>query len=288
MRLLRERIVRAIGSALAAATIACNGADGATGPAGPAGPPGDGSGRPIILIAAGTASLVAGEDFTSYTAIPGLSTSLTVPAGESFTALIETDGGIQVNSPDPNAFCYADVAVFVDGAQVGSGRRTPVMNNAIVGFSVSTYGFSVETGLAGGTHTITVMAKKFLPDLIECYIKLGRNRFQLARQSEASGNVERGRVPLRSWVLLAIAGRSDVRHRWRAHRRRRYLFQKMMCFDREFARAGGLLVEGASRPRKRRAASRGRSACGETRNVHRRRLDGGTSLFMRMYVTSCQ
>jgi hypothetical protein len=173
MRLFDERTVRVIALALAVASMACKGADGATGPAGPAGPPGEGSGRPIIMIAVGTASLVAGEDFTRYTAIPGLSTSITVPAGASFTALIETDGGVQVNSADPNAFCYADVAVFVDGAQVGAGRRTPVLNTAIVGFSVSTYGFSVETGLTAGTHTIAVMAKKFLPDLIECYISSG-------------------------------------------------------------------------------------------------------------------
>ena len=179
MRLSRERIVRAVGSALAAATIACKGADGAAGPAGPTGPvgppgrPGVDGERPVVLLAIGTAPLVAGEDLTRYTAIPGLTTNLTVPAGASYTAIIETDGGIQVNSADPNAFCFADVAVFVDGAQVGPGRRAAVMNNAIVGFSVGSYGFSFETGITEGTHTITVMAKKFLPDLIECYISSG-------------------------------------------------------------------------------------------------------------------
>jgi hypothetical protein len=129
----------------------------------------------VFVTATGTGSLVATDDLLAYAQIPGLSTNLTVPARSSYKLLIETDGGIQLNSADTDAACFIDVAVFVDGAQVGSGRRVPVLNNATIVYSVSTYGFSVETSLTTGPHTVAVMAKTFPSRVSDCYVSSAAN-----------------------------------------------------------------------------------------------------------------
>jgi hypothetical protein len=86
----------------------------------------------------------------SYTQVPGLSANVTVPAGGPSQVLIETDGGVQINATDALASCFIDVALFVDGAQVGPSRRVTVLNNPVVIYSVSTYGFSTQTSLTSG------------------------------------------------------------------------------------------------------------------------------------------
>jgi hypothetical protein len=159
---------------LAATTVACSGQDGPTGPQGPAGPSGSGS-TPVFVTVNGTGSLVATDEVLTYTQLPGLSVSLTVPTGASYKLLIETDGGIQLNSAEPDAACFIDVAVFVDGAQLGPGRRVPVLNNATIVYSVSTYGFSVQTSLAAGSHTVAVMAKTFPSRVTPCYVSASAN-----------------------------------------------------------------------------------------------------------------
>jgi hypothetical protein len=151
---------------LLAATMACTGPEG---PAGPAGPSGS-IGSPIVVTTAGTGSLVMDETALTYTQIPGLSATVTVPAGSTYKALIETDGGVQLNSDNPAAFCFADVALFVDGTQVGSSRRLQVSNTASVLYSVGTYGLSVQTNLPAGTHTVAAMAKTFVSIVIPCYV----------------------------------------------------------------------------------------------------------------------
>jgi len=150
--------------------ISAGGCRGAEGPAGPTGPAGGGA---AFFTASGTTSLVANTEMIRYTAIPGLSASVETAAGGSGQVLIETDGGIQLNSDVAIESCFIDVAVFVDGAQVGSGRRVQVLNNATVIYAVSTYGFSVETTLTPGTHAIAVMAKRFTPTFADCYVSSG-------------------------------------------------------------------------------------------------------------------
>jgi hypothetical protein len=109
----------------------------------------------------------------SYTQVPGLSANVTVPAGAPSQALIETDGGVQINATDALASCFVDVALFVDGAQVGPSRRVTVLNNPVVIYSVSTYGFSTQTSLTSGAHVISVMAKRFVGGVAECYVSSG-------------------------------------------------------------------------------------------------------------------
>jgi hypothetical protein len=137
---------------------------------GPAGPPGESGGATVIATATGTGSFIATASVTTYTQLPGLSATITIPAGRTYNALIETDGGVQVNGFNPNAACVVDVAVFVDGAQLGPGRRVAVMNNDDILFSVTTYALSVQTTLTPGTHTVAVMAKPFPTVIAECYV----------------------------------------------------------------------------------------------------------------------
>jgi hypothetical protein len=154
---------------LAAAAMACRG------PEGPVGPAGEDGRSPVLATVSGTSPLVIDESVLTYTPIPGLSTTVTVPAGSTYGVLIETDGGVQLNSTAPDAIAFTDVAVFVDGAQVGAGRRVSVSNNIVVIYAVGSYGFSVQTSLSAGTHTVTVMAKRFSATLAESYISSGAN-----------------------------------------------------------------------------------------------------------------
>ena len=169
-----DRVAWVAASVLAAAAIACSGQDGLTGPQGPAGPSGSGT-TPVFVTVSGTGSLVANDEVLTYTQVPGLSVNLTVPTGANYKLLIETDGGIQLNSAEADAACFIDVAVFVDGVQLGSGRRVPVLNNATIVYSVSTYGFSVETSLTAGSHTVAVMAKTFPSRVSPCYVSAAAN-----------------------------------------------------------------------------------------------------------------
>jgi hypothetical protein len=180
---VHHKIVRGLGASLVATLIAtliaCDGRAGPvgpagpTGPTGPTGPAGPNGGVPIFVTATGTAPLIVNDTVFRYTPIPGLSATLTVPAGATYKLLAETDAGIQLNSADPNASCHTDVAVFVDGAQVGSGRRVFLANTPLVSYSVTSFGFSVQATVSAGAHTVTVMAKQFPAIIAECYVSSG-------------------------------------------------------------------------------------------------------------------
>jgi hypothetical protein len=163
---LHPWIPRLFLSLLVAATIGC---DGKEGPAGP-------SGVGTLTTATGTGSLILDEDVFGFVPLPGVSATVTVVQGSTSNVLIETDGGIQVNSTSPDAVCTTDVAIFVDDAPVGPGRRVLVSNTPNVLYNVGSYGFSVATALAPGTHTITVRAKAITPlAVVQCYVSAGTN-----------------------------------------------------------------------------------------------------------------
>jgi len=160
-------LVYALCAGLVAASIGCTGPEGPVGPPGPAGQSG---GATIVMTETGTGSLIVNDTVFRYAQVPGLSADVSVPTGTTSKLLIETDGGIQVNSLDPLASCFVDVAVFVDGSQVGAGRRVSASNGPLVSYGVSTFGFSVQTAVSSGRHSIAVMAKQFPVVLTECYV----------------------------------------------------------------------------------------------------------------------
>jgi hypothetical protein len=169
-------IYRSVGYWLSAGcamtTLACSGLEGPVGPTGPAGPSGS---VPVFVSVSGTGSLVLNDTVFGYVQLPNLSTSVTVPTGSTYKLLVETDAGIQVNSISPSASCYTDVAVFLDGAQIGPVRRVFTANTSLIGYSVSSFGFSVQATASAGSHTVAVMAKQFPSIIGECYVSSGAN-----------------------------------------------------------------------------------------------------------------
>jgi hypothetical protein len=164
MTRLHQQLPRLFLSLIVAATVGCDGSDDSTAPSA------DGA----LLTAVGTGSLILDESVLGYAPLPGVSVTVTAVQGSTNDVLIETDGGIQVNSPVAAAVCVTDIAIFVDDAQVGPGRRVLVSNTPDVLYNVGTYGFSLATGLAPGTHTISVRAKSFTAfAAFPCYVSSG-------------------------------------------------------------------------------------------------------------------
>lgn len=132
-----------------------NGANGVTGPTGPAG------NSPIISVTTGTASLVADNSTTgNYSVIPGLLDTIIVPTGFTYKILIQTDGGVQLNSGSSTGVGFTDVAIFINSIKTGAGRRVPAMNSSTATYAVNAYSFSTTATLTAGTYIIDVRAKK--------------------------------------------------------------------------------------------------------------------------------
>lgn len=127
---------------------------------------------PTITTAAGTASLNASNAVLAYTLVPGLSATITVPAGANHDVLVQTDGGIQLNSATAGATGFTDLTFYINGAAVVSGRRVPVGGDG-AGYSVAAYSFSYATTLGPGTYTIQVRAKKFSSAFTDCLVSSG-------------------------------------------------------------------------------------------------------------------
>ena len=154
-----QQVSRLVVSLLVATTLACSD-NGSTGPAGG-----------TLTTASGTASLVLDDNVLGFAPLPGVSATVTVGQGRANDVLIATDGGIQINSVAYDAVCVTDVAIFVDDAQVGPGRRVLVTNTPDVLYNVGTFGFSLVGNLTPGTHTISVRAKAFTAfAAVPCYV----------------------------------------------------------------------------------------------------------------------
>ena len=133
---------------------ACN---GATGPAGPAGTTGQNS-----FVVWSTSSLTVTND-QSFTDIPGLSVTFTVPSDNS-VVLVSTDGGVSTNSTNEYGFSEVGIRLFVDGEVQLPGFSCVVfpMNSSTANASQSWAlqgTFPLGSFVAGSTHTITVDAE---------------------------------------------------------------------------------------------------------------------------------
>ena len=103
----------------------------------------------------GTAQAVALATTTSYTLIPGLTTTITVPA--NCRVLVSTDGGIQCAAAGV-AFAAVDIGIHVDGTASPQGGQQEVVasNTDAVGNMISYWGMTKTYTLTPGTHTIEV------------------------------------------------------------------------------------------------------------------------------------
>lgn len=127
------------------------GAAGATGATGPAGTTGQ-SANTVFS----TGQLVLTAAVTSYTLIPGLTQTITVPANAK--VYVSTNGGFQ-NAGTGTTYAAADFAVFVDGAASSVQRQVVAANTSGLGQIMSQWTLSGAFSLAAGSHTIQVRAK---------------------------------------------------------------------------------------------------------------------------------
>lgn len=110
-----------------------------------------------VTEVAGTAQLVVTSATTSYTLIPGLSTTINVPAG--CKVIVHTDGGLQCTTTGVN-YSAVDIGIFVDGVVSGSGgqRRVVASNTDALGQMVANWSFDRTYTLAAGNHTFQTRA----------------------------------------------------------------------------------------------------------------------------------
>ncbi|MNU71999.1 Collagen triple helix repeat protein [compost metagenome] len=128
-----------------------NGAAGVTGPQGPAGTTGQ-----FANTVYTTGQLVLNTGITTYTLVPGLAQTITVPANAK--VYISSDGGFQNANAGVN-HGVADFAVFIDGTASTLQRRVPAANSASLGQIISQWSLSSVFNLPAGSHTIQLRAK---------------------------------------------------------------------------------------------------------------------------------
>lgn len=103
----------------------------------------------------GTAQAVSLASTTTYTLIPGLTQTITVPA--NCRVIVSTDGGVQCAATGV-AFAAVDIGIHVDGTASPQGGQQQIIasNTDAVGNMISYWGMSKTYTLSAGTHTIDV------------------------------------------------------------------------------------------------------------------------------------
>jgi hypothetical protein len=130
------------------------------GPAGPQGPSAVVSNGTGTLYGAGTLIFSDSSSTSTYSAIPGLATTITVPADA--IVLINSSGGVSVNGTSSGDEAQVEVALFIDNLEVaqGSPQRLTIDNRGSVDNGTATWAYSQARVLSAGTHTIEVRARR--------------------------------------------------------------------------------------------------------------------------------
>lgn len=142
------------GAAGAQGPAGANGTAGATGPQGAQGPAGT-TGQFAGTVYT-TSQLQLTTASTTYTLVPGLTQTITVPANAK--VYISSDGGFQNANAGVN-HGVADFAIFVDGVASTLQRRVPAANSASLGQIISQWSLSSVFNMTAGSHTIQLRAK---------------------------------------------------------------------------------------------------------------------------------
>jgi hypothetical protein len=138
------------------------GATGPTGPTGPAGATGatgaSGTSGQSVTEVYGTGQLVVSTSTTSYTLIPGLTTTINVPANSM--VIVHTDGGIQSTGATSSSYSVVDVGIFVDGvvSSQGGQRRIAIANTSSLAQLIANWSMTRSYSLSAGNHTFEVKA----------------------------------------------------------------------------------------------------------------------------------
>lgn len=127
------------------------GVPGATGPAGPAGTTGQ-----YASTSLGSGQLTLLATTTTYTVVPGLTQTITVPSGAM--VFVSTNGGVQTVGTG-TAYGIADFAIHVDGTVSNAKQLVVSANTTGLGNMLDNWSFSTALNLSAGTHTIDLRAK---------------------------------------------------------------------------------------------------------------------------------
>jgi len=139
------------------------GTNGTTGATGPTGPTGSGSGTTgqNSIDAYGTSTLTVSSGMTTFTTVPGLTQTITVPV--NCKLLVQTDGGFANNSAGgPTDFIVCDFAIYVDGVVTTGGggyHRYSAANTDGLAGNLTAWSFGKTLSLSAGIHTIDVRVK---------------------------------------------------------------------------------------------------------------------------------
>jgi sulfur relay (sulfurtransferase) DsrF/TusC family protein len=142
-----------------------SGANGATGPTGSAGSIGatgptgiSGTTGQAVTEVYGTSQLVVSSSTTTYTLIPGLTQTITVPA--NCKVIVNTSGGIQSTGATSATFSVVDIGLFCDGvvSTTGGQRRIAIANTSALAQLISNWSFQQTYNLSASTHTFEVKA----------------------------------------------------------------------------------------------------------------------------------
>ena len=103
-------------------------------------------------------SLVVTSALTTFTLIPGLTKTLTVPANSK--VLVSTFGGVQTSASTAAGYSVTDITLFIDGAAatLGGYQRVIAANNTGLASMIDYWSFNQSLALAPGSHTIEVRA----------------------------------------------------------------------------------------------------------------------------------
>jgi len=112
-------------------------------------------------ISVSTSTLSVTSATTTYTALAGISQTITIPA--SCIVLLHTDGGYNTTVTTATGISTIDIAIFVDNVQVGNfaTRRLSAFNPSSTAVNSTGQQWSIDniqTGLSAGSHTFDVRA----------------------------------------------------------------------------------------------------------------------------------
>jgi hypothetical protein len=145
--------------AMYAANSGTVGPVGPTGPTGPTGATGaSGTTGQNVTEVYGTGQLVVSTATTTYTLIPGLTQTISVPANSK--VVVSTTGGVQSTGATSTTYSVVDIGLFCDGvvSSTGGQRRIAIANTASLAQLMSNWSIHQTYNLSVGNHTFDVKA----------------------------------------------------------------------------------------------------------------------------------
>lgn len=106
----------------------------------------------------GSGQIAVGASTTTPTLVPGLTTTVNVPANS--VVHVHTDGGIQSTGATSTTYSVVDIAIYVDGVLTSPAgqRRIAIANTSSLSQLIANWSIDHTYTLAPGNHTFEVKA----------------------------------------------------------------------------------------------------------------------------------